>query len=106
MIIYKGYNVYPQPLEEILCSHPAVVQAAVVGRPSPQAGEIVTAFVVLSPEVQASGGLDAVLESDISDYVAAKVAPYQKIRALHAVQSLPLTATGKVLKSELRRQLR
>ena len=106
MIIYKGYNVYPQPIEEILCSHPAIVQAAVVGMPSPQVGEIVTAFVVVSPEVHAAGGLDADLEAEISDYVAAKVAPYQKIRSIRAVQALPLTATGKVLKSELRRQLR
>ncbi|MFG2521477.1 class I adenylate-forming enzyme family protein [Streptomyces sp. NPDC048527] len=98
MMIYKGYNVYPQPLEEILCSHPAVAQAAVVGAPSASAGEIPAAFVVLSPGVEP--GAD--LAEELMAHVAKQVAPYQKIRSLHVVGSLPLTPTGKILKSELR----
>lgn len=98
MIIYKGYNVYPQPLEEILCGHPAVAQAAVVGAPSESAGEIPVAFVVLrSPAAEAEG-----LADDLMSYVAEQVAPYQRVRSVHLVGSLPLTPTGKVLKSALR----
>lgn len=105
MIIYKGYNVYPQPLEEILCSHPAVAQAAVVGEPSKTAGEIPVAFVMLRPGTTAEPRPDADLEAEIMAYVETKVAPYQKIRSLHIVEALPLTATGKILKSELRDRL-
>ncbi|MFF8955396.1 class I adenylate-forming enzyme family protein [Streptomyces sp. NPDC014894] len=55
MLIYKGYNVYPQPLEELLCSHPAIAQASVVGRPHPEFGEIPVGFVVLRPSFEAGG---------------------------------------------------
>ncbi|MEV0575016.1 class I adenylate-forming enzyme family protein [Streptomyces sp. NPDC050392] len=101
MIIYKGYNVYPQPLEEILCSHPAVAQAAVVGAPSASAGEIPAAFVVLRPGVEPGGDVC----DELMGYVAERVAPYQKVRDLRVVGSLPLTPTGKILKTALRDQL-
>lgn len=105
MILYKGYNVYPQPLEEILCAHPAVAQAAVVGAPSETAGEIPVAFVMLRPGTPAEGPTNAQLETEIMAHVATKVAPYQKIRAVYIVDALPLTPTGKILKSELRSRL-
>jgi long-chain acyl-CoA synthetase len=98
MIIYKGYNVYPLPLEEILCSHPAIAQAAVVGAPSTETGEVPVAFVVPRPGMDISD----VPGAEVLAYVAARVAPYQRIRALHVVEALPLTPTGKVLKSDLR----
>ncbi|MEW5628442.1 class I adenylate-forming enzyme family protein [Streptomyces hydrogenans] len=101
MIIYKGYNVYPQPLEEILCSHPVVAQAAVVGAPSANAGEIPAAFVVLRPGVEEADEL----ADELMEYVAERVAPYQKVRDLRVVDFLPLTPTGKILKSALRDQL-
>ncbi|MFG2613950.1 class I adenylate-forming enzyme family protein [Streptomyces anulatus] len=101
MIIYKGYNVYPQPLEEILCGHPSVAQAAVVGAPSASAGEIPAAFVVLSSGVEPDGGL----AEQLMAHVAERVAPYQKVRVLRVVESLPLTATGKILKTGLRDRL-
>ncbi|WP_086823080.1 class I adenylate-forming enzyme family protein [Streptomyces sp. NRRL B-24572] len=101
MIIYKGYNVYPQPLEEILCSHPAVAQAAVVGAPSASAGEIPAAFVVLRSGTEAGGDLG----DELMGYVAERVAPYQRVRDLRVVDSLPLTPTGKILKTALRDQL-
>ncbi|MGW8887462.1 class I adenylate-forming enzyme family protein [Streptomyces sp. NPDC055749] len=101
MIIYKGYNVYPQPLEEMLCGHPAVAQAAVVGVPSASAGEIPAAFVVLRPGVEAADGL----ADELMGHVAEQVAPYQKVRVLRVVESLPLTPTGKILKTELRERL-
>ncbi|MFC9386960.1 class I adenylate-forming enzyme family protein [Streptomyces venezuelae] len=101
MIIYKGYNVYPQPLEEILCSHSAVAQAAVVGAPSETAGEVPVAFVVLRPGVVPTDGL----ADELMAHVADQVAPYQKVRAVHIVEALPVTPTGKILKSALRQRL-
>lgn len=101
MVIYKGYNVYPQPLEEILCSHPAIAQAAVVGRKDAAAGEIPVGFVVLAPDVQSGSDL----ADEVMAYLAERVAPYQKVRELHIVDALPVTPTGKVLKSDLRAQL-
>jgi long-chain acyl-CoA synthetase len=101
MIIYKGYNVYPQPLEEILCSHPAVAQAAVVGAASDTAGERPVGFVVLDPGTSADDDLVA----ELIAYVADRVAPYQRVRELRVVEALPRTATGKILKSALREEL-
>ncbi|WP_406457464.1 acyl--CoA ligase [Streptomyces sp. NBC_00876] len=99
MLIYKGYNVYPGPLENILREHPAVAQASVVGRPHPEHGELPVAFVSLKAE----GGVEATAEELIA-YVAARVAPYQRVRDVVIVDELPLSATGKILKTELRRR--
>lgn len=101
MIIYKGYNVYPQPLEEILCAHPSVAQAAVVAGSDTDTGEIPVAFLVLRPGVTDS---DAVAQ-EAAAMVAERVAPYQKVRAVHVIDAMPLTDTGKVLKSALRERL-
>ncbi|HEY5857411.1 MAG TPA: class I adenylate-forming enzyme family protein [Aldersonia sp.] len=98
MIIYKGYNVYPQQLEDIACSHPAVAQAAVVGKPSEIAGEIPVAFVVLRPGADET----ATLADEIITHVGEQVAPYQKVREVIVLDALPTTPTGKVSKNVLR----
>lgn len=95
MLVFKGYNVYPRPLEDLLCSHPAIAQCAVVGKSDPAAGQIPVAFVVLrashrDEELRGQAFLDEVMA-----YVAEQVAPYQKIRQLFVVESLPVTPTGK-----------
>ncbi|WP_405483438.1 class I adenylate-forming enzyme family protein [Streptomyces sp. NBC_00009] len=95
MLIYKGYNVYPRELEDVLHSHPDVGTAAVVGRSVARVGQEPVAFVV-----PRSGA--AVDPDDVMAYVAERVLPYKKIRAVHIVDALPTTAAGKVLKSELR----
>ncbi|SEL79806.1 AMP-binding protein [Streptacidiphilus jiangxiensis] len=105
MLIYKGYNVYPQPLEELLCSHPAVAQASVVGRKAPEVGEIPVGFVVLRPNAAAEAERGQAFLDEVMAHVAAQVAPYQKVRELHVVPALPLTPTGKILKTELRKRL-
>ncbi|MGV9315405.1 class I adenylate-forming enzyme family protein [Streptomyces sp. NPDC003691] len=105
MVIYKGYNVYPQPLEDVLCSHPAVSQASVVGRPDPVAGEIPVAFVVLEPAARAEAERADAFVGELLAHVAERVAPYQRVREARLVDALPLTPTGKVLKTELRRRL-
>ncbi|MFC6063869.1 class I adenylate-forming enzyme family protein [Streptomyces ochraceiscleroticus] len=95
MLIYKGYNVYPVHLEDILAGHPAVATASVIGVPHQDAGEIPAAYVVLR------NGAAATAE-ELMAYVAERVAPYQRVRELHFVPALPVSAAGKILKNELR----
>lgn len=95
MLIYKGYNVYPRELEEILYQHPAVVQAAVIGKQDPDVGEIPKAFVVLKPGAQ-------ITEQELMDFVNTKVLPYKKIRELVFTDQLPMSPAGKILKRALR----
>ncbi|POX38009.1 fatty-acid--CoA ligase [Streptomyces sp. Ru73] len=95
MLIYKGYNVYPLHLEDILAGHPAVAAAAVIGAPAGEAGEIPAAYVVLRSGATATAG-------ELMAYVAERVAPYQRVRELHFTDALPVSAAGKVLKTALR----
>lgn len=95
MLIYKGYNVYPRELEEILLSHPAVEQCAVAGIPDEGAGEIPKAWIVLRAGMAAQ-------ESEILNFCASRVAPYKKIRKVEFVKQLPVSHAMKVLKRELR----
>ncbi|MEV0597898.1 AMP-binding protein [Streptomyces sp. NPDC050315] len=95
MLIYKGYNVYPLHLEDILAGHPAVAAASVIGAPHPEAGEIPAAYVVLRDGARATA-------EELMAYVAERVAPYQRVRELHFVRALPVSAAGKILKNELR----
>jgi long-chain acyl-CoA synthetase len=97
MLIYKGYNVYPTQLEEVLAAHPAVAQVAVIGAPHPEAGEIPAAYVVLRPGAEADADAEQLLA-----FVADRVAPYQRVRELHFLPALPVSPAGKILKTELR----
>lgn len=98
MIIYKGYNVYPRELEEILFRFPAVEQCAVVGKPDPDGGEIPVAFVKLAPGKEAT-------PEEVMQYMNAEVAAYKKIRQVVFTDEIPVSAAGKVLKRELRKKL-
>jgi len=95
MLLYKGYNVFPRELEELLHAHPAVAGAAVVGRPDAEVGELPVAFVVLVPGA-------AVTDAELQEYVNAQVVPYKKLREVHLVDAIPVSAAGKVLRRELR----
>ncbi len=98
MIIYKGYNVYPVALEEVLTQHPGVGQTSVIGVPRPGLGEIPVAYVVSARGVSAS----TELAQELIDHVAARVAPYARVREIVFIDGLPTSAAGKVLKTELR----
>ena len=98
MLIYKGYNVYPRELEEIIVTHPAVSTVAVVGRDVGPAGQEPVAFVVPT----AGAEID---DDDLKAYVAERVLPYKKLRDVVVVQSLPTSAAGKILKTDLRGRL-
>jgi malonyl-CoA/methylmalonyl-CoA synthetase len=95
LIISGGFNVYPREVEEVLLAHPAVAEAAVVGTPSDEWGEVVTAFVVPSGDAPPAESLIA--------FAAEQLAPFKRPRLLQFVDTLPRNALGKVLKHELGR---
>jgi long-chain acyl-CoA synthetase len=98
MIISGGSNIYPREIEEVLLRHPDLVEVSVVGRPHPEWGEVVVAFVVPRP-----GGDVAADELDrlCLDYIAR----FKRPRHYRFVEALPKNNYGKVLKTELRRLL-
>jgi len=98
MLIYKGYNVYPRELEELLHGQAGVRGAAVVGRPDVMVGELPVAFVV-APGLSEDDG-QALLAA-----VNELVTPYKRLRELYLVDEIPVSAAGKVLKRELRERL-
>jgi long-chain acyl-CoA synthetase len=98
MLLYKGYNVYPRELEELLFTQRGVVGAAVVGRPDPEAGELPVAFVV-------APGLGETDAAALMEAVNAQVLPYKRLREVHLVDEIPVSAAGKVLKRTLRERL-
>lgn len=98
MLLYKGYNVFPRELEELLHAQAGVSGAAVVGRPDDEAGELPVAFVVLTAGAR-------VTAADLQKAVNAQVTPYKKLREVHLVESIPVSAAGKVLRRELRARL-
>jgi long-chain acyl-CoA synthetase len=95
MIIRGGYNVYPREVEELLYSHPAVLEAAVVGRPDPRLGEEIQAYIVLRPD----SGQTA---EDVRSWVKERIASYKYPREVHVVDALPKGPTGKIHKQTLR----
>ena len=92
LIKYKGFQVAPAELEAILLTHPAVADAAVIPCPDEEAGEVPKAFVVLRTEATAD---------DIIAFVAARVAPFKKIRYLEFIDKIPKSASGKILRRVL-----
>jgi long-chain acyl-CoA synthetase len=96
MIIRGGFNVYPRELEEILYEHPAVREAAVIGVPHDELGEEVAAVVALR------AGVAAPTEQELREFVKEQVAAYKYPRLVWFVDELPKTATGKILKREIR----
>jgi long-chain acyl-CoA synthetase len=98
LIISGGMNIYPREVEEVLLTHPGVQAVAVVGRPDPEWGEAVVAFIVAGPDRPSSESLDsACLEH---------IARYKRPKEYRFVDSLPTNNYGKVLKRELREQLK
>jgi fatty-acyl-CoA synthase len=93
MYISGGENVYPAEVESVLHEHPAVADAAVVGVPDERWGEVGIAFVV-------AGG--TVSESELIDFVRARLARFKAPKGVRFVDALPRSAMGKVAKDELR----
>jgi malonyl-CoA/methylmalonyl-CoA synthetase len=98
LIISGGFNIYPREVEEVLQSHPAVAEAAVLGLPDPDFGEQVAAAVVLRPGAAATA-------EELVAHCRDQLASYKKPRQLFFVESLPHNALGKVQKHLLKEQL-
>jgi 2-aminobenzoate-CoA ligase len=98
MIISSGYNIGAPEVENALLRHPAVAEAAVIGVPDPERGQIVKAFVILNAGHAASDNLRTALQ----DHVKTVIAPYKYPRALDFVDTLPKTQTGKLQRFRLK----
>jgi acyl-CoA synthetase (AMP-forming)/AMP-acid ligase II len=95
LIKYKGFQVPPAELEAVLLRHPAVADAAVVGLPDEEAGEIPAGYVTLRPGACAT-------PEEIRQFAAAQVAGYKQIRRLEIIDAIPKSASGKILRRVLR----
>jgi acetyl-CoA synthetase len=101
VITSAGYRIGPGAIEDTLMKHPAVCMAAVVGAPDAARTEVVVAFVVLNAGYTG----DEALVRDIQQHVRTRLAAHEYPRQIHFVESLPLTATGKVMRRTLRSRL-
>jgi acyl-CoA synthetase (AMP-forming)/AMP-acid ligase II len=91
LIKYKAFQVAPAELEAVLLTHPSVADAAVIPSPDDEAGEVPKAFVV----AKEGQGLT---EAEVLDFVAARVAPYKKVRRVEFVAQIPKSPSGKILR--------
>jgi long-chain acyl-CoA synthetase len=102
MIKYKGFPVAPAEVEAVLLEHPAVRECGVVGRPDEVAGEIPVAFVALRDGFTACKKM----EEELCAFVAERLTRYKQPREVHFVEVVPKTASGKILRRELRQLTR
>jgi long-chain acyl-CoA synthetase len=91
LIKYKGFQVPPAELEGLLLEHPAVADAAVIGKLDEESGEIPKAFVVRRQGAE-------VTDEDIMSFVAGKVATFKRIREVEFIDAIPKNASGKILR--------
>jgi acyl-coenzyme A synthetase/AMP-(fatty) acid ligase len=102
MIKYKGFAVAPAEVEAVLLEHPAVRECGVVGRPDAAAGEIPVAFVSLREGFVTCKKM----EGELCGFVADRLTHYKQPREVHFVEAVPKTASGKILRRELRQLIR
>jgi len=95
LIKYNGYQVAPTELETVLLQHPAIADAAVIGVPDDTGNELPKAFVVTSEAYRLT-------PDDVITFSASRLAPFKKIRLVQFVDAIPRSATGKILRGQLR----
>lgn len=95
LIKYKGYQVPPAELEAVLLSHPGIADAAVIGVNDPEGEEIPKAFVVKQSGAELT-------EDEVIEFVAGQVAPYKKVRQVAFIEAVPKSASGKILRKDLK----
>jgi acyl-CoA synthetase (AMP-forming)/AMP-acid ligase II len=95
LIKYKGFQVPPAELEALLIAHPAVADCAVIGVPDEEAGELPKGFVVVAEEAEVS-------DEELLEHVAGQVSPQKRLRLIERVDQIPKSASGKILRRELR----
>jgi len=99
VITSSGYRIGPAEIEDCLLKHPAVAMAAVIGSPDPVRTEIVKAFIVVKPDIATSPSL----AEEIQNFVKTRLAAHEYPREIEFVKELPLTATGKIMRKDLRK---
>jgi len=95
MIKYKGFGVAPAELESLLLEHPAVMDAAVIGVPDDEAGEVIKGIVVIRKAHEAT-------PEEIMAFANGKLAGYKKVHSIEFIDAIPKTASGKILRRELK----
>jgi acyl-CoA synthetase (AMP-forming)/AMP-acid ligase II len=98
LIKYKGYQVPPAELEAVLLNHPLIADAAVIGVQDAEGEEVPKAFVV---KLTAHDTAD-LTEAEVMQFVAGQVAPYKKVRQVEFIDAVPKSASGKILRKNLR----
>src|SRR5437016_2534091 len=93
-IKYKGFGVGPAEVEAVLCEHPSVADAGVIGKPDEEAGEIPKAFVQLRAGATATA-------DELIAFVKSRIADYKRVREVEFIEKVPRTASGKILRREL-----
>ena len=101
MIKYKGFPIAPAEVEAVLLEHPAVRECAVVGKTDAAAGEIPVAFIALRETFTASQKI----KDELCNFVCERLTSYKQPREIHFIDAVPKTASGKLLRRELRQQL-
>src|SRR6266487_1585054 len=99
MIKYKGFGVAPAEIEALLLEHPAVADSAAIGVPDDEAGELIKGFVVLRK------GHDVTVE-EVLAFANSKLAGYKKVHLIELIDAIPKTASGKILRRELKERER
>jgi len=100
LIKFKGFSVYAREIEDVLYEHPQIKEAAVIGVPHPQYGEVIKAYVVLKTEARGR-----VSEQEIIEYCKQKLAPYKVPKMVEFRGELPKTDVGKISHRELREEI-
>ncbi|MGH3742588.1 MAG: AMP-binding enzyme, partial [Micromonosporaceae bacterium] len=95
LVLVSGFNVYPREVEQVLCEHPAVAEAAVLGVPDERTGEAVKAYVVRHPAAE-------VTAEDLIAHCGQRLARFKQPSSIGFVSELPRSVTGKIRKSLLR----
>jgi long-chain acyl-CoA synthetase len=95
MIVASGYNVYPNEIDDILFSHPRILEACTIGIPDPYRGETVKSFIVVKPG-------QTLTEAEVIAFCKEKLAAYKVPKQIAFIDVLPKSAVGKILRKELR----
>jgi long-chain acyl-CoA synthetase len=96
MIIASGYNIYPNEIDQVLFSHPKILEACAVGVPDAYRGETVKAFIVIKPG-------EVLTAEEVVEYCTQNLAKYKIPKLIEFVENIPKSAVGKILRKELRR---